>query len=199
MPASDHSAPCLPATRAPRGAVAAVDLLLDTIRRSIDAAKPVALTAVSEKDVCALLVMDSGATFERRWMMGSWVWVEGPAVPTSRLSTLRLLEEHGMADGDGADGTVAALSARATFNQTMYFAVRHLLQAFAKEDGARNTVAEIREKTLDFPRPMGVPHPSADAEAALRNATAVTDSAIVELVDQMYDLADGTRVPTAAA
>jgi hypothetical protein len=103
----------------------AVAVLLETIRRSIDAAKPIGMAAVTnDPRVSALLVLDTGATFERRFLFNQWVWVEVSPVPTTKIAVLRLLEEN------GEDGAAArrSLSERVHFNQALASAVRHVSQ-----------------------------------------------------------------------
>jgi hypothetical protein len=168
----------------------AVELLLETIRRSIDAAKPIGIAAVTnDPKVSALLVLDTGATFERRFMFNQWVWVEVSPVPTTKLAVLRLLEDNGE-DGGAARRN---LGDRVRFNQALASALRHVSQKLLQEHEARTILAGIRESGEDFTRPMSVAQPSALAERTFTAAAVAADAAIIEFTDLIYDAFERAR------
>jgi hypothetical protein len=168
----------------------AVALLIETIRRSIDAAKPIGMAGVSnDPKVCALLVLDTGATFERRHLFNQWVWVEVSPVPTTKLAVLKLFEEN----GEDGGATRRSLSERVHFNQALASALRHVAQKLLQEHEARTILAGIRESGEDFTRPMSVAQPSALAERTFTAAAVAADAAIIEFTDLIYDAFERAR------
>ena len=77
---------------------------------------------------------------------------------------------------------------RVDFNQEMQGVVRHLLQAAAREGDARRHLAAVQIDPT--PRPYIVRE---SAERGLEAAAGVTDAAIMEFTDRLYDAIYGPR------